>query len=109
MGSKIGTALAAAILGGSLDIVSQLLEHGADVTRVGGCYSTASGMGMYPSALDVAHSEGSIAGPILLALHRTTTGEQNPDVDPVINIISRPLFPMPYTPPNTSTLDMPQP
>ena len=97
---ELGTVLGQAIHHGSTAMVSLLLEHGADIIHVGGSYSTASGM--YPSALDAAHSEGSKAGPDLLALLETAIGEQNGqqiDIDPVENIISRPPFPMPYSQP----------
>ena len=98
--SEFGTVLGQAVYIGKTEIVSILLEGGADVMHVGGSYSTASGM--YPSALDAAHSEGSKAGPDLLALLETAIGEQNGqqiDIDPVENIISRPPFPMPYSQP----------
>ena len=103
-----GTALAAAVFGGNTDIVSLLLERGADVMHVGGSYSTTSGV--YPSALDVAHSEGSRASPTLLALlesaankNRNGPGDQqtNTTVDPADNVTSRPPFPMPYTGPSS--------
>ena len=66
VGGRYGTALAAAV---STDIVSLLLERGADVMRVGGSYLTGSGT--YPSALDVALSEGSRADPTLVVRLRT--------------------------------------
>ena len=102
VGSKYGTALAAAVFAGNTDIVSLLLEHGADVLHTGGSYLTDSGV--YPNALDVAHSEGSKADSTLFALLGTAISKHeknqttDPDVDPVTNvIISRPPFPMPYT------------
>ena len=97
VGSEYATALGGAVFAGSTDIVSLLLEHGADVMRVGGCCSTPSGV--YPSALDVAHSEGSQADPTLRALLKTAIRKPNPDADRVMDVISRPPFPMPYTVP----------
>ena len=103
--SKFGTVLGQAIYNWSTESALILLEHGADVMHVGGSYSTASGV--YPSALDVAHSEGSRADPALLALlemaiekyHGSGDQSSNPGVNPVDidDVISRPPFPMPYT------------
>ena len=101
---SLGTVLGQAIHIGSTKMVACLLEHGADLMRVGGSYSTASGV--YPSALDAAHSEGSRADPALLALLTTAISKQSgstnqlthPNVDTLDVIISRPPFPMPYNP-----------
>ena len=108
MGSEYGAALAAAVFKGRMEIVSLLLGFGADVLRVGGSYSTTSGT--YPSALDVAYSEGSKADHSLVVLLRAATTKQNgcqnqptnPNIDPANNIISRPPFPMPYMPSTAS-------
>ena len=108
VGGKYGTALAAAASCGNTDIVLLLLEHGADVIHAGGSYLTASGV--YPSALDAAHSRRSRAQPALLALLQTAIGKLNepgnqsgprhestaPNVDIVKEIVSRPPFPMPH-------------
>ena len=100
--SELGTVLGHAIHQGSTAIVSLLLKHGASIIHVGGSYSTD--FGVYPSALDAAHSEGSNAGPDLRALIETAIEEQkepgSQDVDPVEDILlSRPPFPMPYSQP----------
>ena len=95
-----GTVLGRAIYEGSEEITSLLLERGADVTHVGGSYPTSSGV--YPSALDVAHSEGSRADPTLLMLLTTETSKRNGSITNASlanNEISRPPFPMPYTRP----------
>ena len=99
---ELGTVLGRATYQWSTEIASLLLQSGADVMRVGGSYPTASGV--YPSALDVALSEGSRADPTLLALLTTAMNEQiqqndNSNVDLVHDVISRPPFPMPYTRP----------
>ena len=96
---EFGTALGQAIYQGSTEIVSILLEHGADVLRVGGSYPTSSGV--YPSALDVAHSEGSNASPFLIGeLEAAQNRRTNPPgADPVNDVITRPPFPMPCTRP----------
>ena len=95
VGGEYGTALAVAAFSGSTESVSLLLKHGADAMRVGGGYSTASGV--YPSALDVADSEGSRADTNLLALLETAITKHHAKVDSDNNVISRPPFPMPYT------------
>ena len=105
VGSKYGTALAVASLSGNTDIVSLLMEHGADVRRVGGSYSTA--LGVYPSALDVAYSQGSKADAPLLALLKTAIEQRNgpkpqPTYPTVNDVISRTPFPMPYTVPDSA-------
>ena len=100
---EYGTALAAAVFRGNTDISLLLLQHGADVVHVGGIYSTASGV--YPSALDVAYSEGSKAGPALLKVLKTAISKQNgsnnqqtsSSVDSTNHVISQPPFPMPCT------------
>ena len=93
--NESGTILGQAIYRGSTETAVLLLEHGADVMCVGGSYSTASGV--YPSALDAAHSDGSRADPSLLARLQIAMREQNGS--PVNNVVTRPPFPMPYTPP----------
>ena len=91
--SEFGTVLGRAIYNGSTEIALFLLEHGADVMRIGGHYSAASGM--YPSALDVALSQGSSVDPTLLVRLQATVREQNgPSIN---NLISWPPFPMPCT------------
>ena len=97
----LGTVLGQAIYTGSTDTALLLLEYGADIMHVGGSYSAASGM--YPSALDAAHSEGSRANPALIELLTTKQNERtkhyqptNADTDPVNDVMSRPPFPMPY-------------
>ena len=105
VGGKYGTSLAAAAFHGSTDTVSILLEHGADIRSVGGSYSTT--LGVYPSALDVAHSQGSRADPHLLALLKTAMEHRNrpkpqPTYTAVNNVISRAPFPMPYTVPDSA-------
>ena len=88
-----GTVLGQAICKGSTDMALFLLELGADVMSVGGSYSTPSGM--YPSALDIAHLDGSNTDPTLVAQLQTAIGTRiGPPVD---DVISRPPFPMPYT------------
>ena len=91
---KSGTALGQAVYKGHTEIARLLLGHGADVMRVGGSCSTA--LGVYPSALDVAHSEGSSADPTLLAL-LTTAVSNLQTTQPTTSPVSRPPFPMPYT------------
>ena len=90
--SEFGTVLGQAVYIGKTEIVSILLEGGADVMHVGGSYSTASGV--YPNALDVAHSEGSRADTKLLELLESAVHK---DFNIVDHVISRPPFPMPYT------------
>ena len=91
--SEFGTVLGRAIYNGSTEIALFLLEHGADVMRIGGHYSTASGM--YPSALDVALSQGSSVDPTLLVRLQATVRERTgPSIN---NLISWPPFPMPCT------------
>ena len=107
---KYGTALAAAAIRGKTDMVSLLLQHGADVVRAGGSYSTT--LGVYPSVLDAAHSEGSEAGESLLALLKTATPPQNgpqTNAGPVENALSRPPFPLPYVPPSLTSHASPIP
>ena len=87
-----GTVLGLAIYTSSVGAIALLLDQGADAMCVGGSYPTTSGV--YPSALDVAHS---IGGQTLLELLKTAIRKQNPNFDQVDNIISRPPFPMPYT------------
>ena len=91
--SESGTVLGWAIYRGSKEIALLLLEHGADVNRVGGSYSTASGV--YPSALDVAHSEDCSVESTLLVKLQTAIRERNGS--PVDDIVSRSPFPMPCT------------
>ena len=101
--SEFGTILGQAIYKGNTEGALLLLEHGADVLRVGGSYSTASGV--YPSALDVAHSEGVSADPVLLARLQAAASHQNGPMnqqtdsneDLVDSVISLPPFPMPYS------------
>ena len=110
VGGKYGSALAVAVLDGNMEIVSLLLELKADVMRVGGSYPTPSGV--YPSALDVAHSKDSKADPTLLVLLEDAIGQQsvnateNQPADPrassASSVISRPPFPMPYTVPSSN-------
>ena len=57
---------------GNTQIVSLVLKHGADETRVGSSYPTASDV--YPSALDAAHSDGSKADLTLLGLLEASIG-----------------------------------
>ena len=78
---------AVAAFQGKTQVVSLLLERGADIHDVGGSYLTTSGV--YPSALDVARSKDSKAFSELLAILETA----NPNVDSVNNVISRPPFP----------------
>ena len=100
-----GTALGQAIHEGSTEIALLLLELGADVMRVGGSYPTT--FGVYPSALDVAHLDGSNTDPALVAQLETAVREQSgglisrPEIGtrigtPVDDVVSRPPFPMPY-------------
>lgn len=85
MGGKYGTALAAAALNGDEQMVSLLLKCGPCAMRVGGSYSTASVV--YPSALDIIHLRDSRPNPALLALLTTAIIKQNPNVDPVGNVV----------------------
>ena len=95
--SESGTVLGQAIYEGSTQIALFLLERGADVMRVGGCYST---LGMYPNALDVAHSKGNRVNPSLLLRLQTAIRERSgPLVD---DLISRSPFPIPSTQPRCS-------
>ena len=89
---EFGTILGLAIYKRNTGVTALLLDQGADAMCVGGSYQTTSGV--YPSALDVAHSIGD---PTLLELLKTTIRKRNPNFDQVDNIISRPPFPMPYT------------
>ena len=99
-----GTVLGQAIYEGNQNITSLLLGRGADVMCVGGSYSTSSGV--YPSALDVAHSEGSRgADSTLLTLLTTAISKlnghtTNANLANLDNTRSRPPFPMPYTQPS---------
>ena len=88
-----GTVLGWAIYKGSTEMACHLLECGADVMRVGGSYPTASGV--YPGALDVAHSSGSNANTTLVVRLQSEaqTATRNASVD---DVISCPPFPMPY-------------
>ena len=88
--SEFGTMLGQAIYSGSTELATFLLEHGADVLCVGGCYPSS---GMFPSALDVAHSESSSVNPPLLLRLETAIRESGWNG----SVISRPPFPMPYT------------
>ena len=90
--SKFGTVLGQAIYRGCTKIALFLLENGADVLRVGGFYPAS---GMYPSALDVAHSEGSTVDPSLLLRLQTAIRERHGSL--VDDIISRSPFPMPHS------------
>ena len=91
-----GTLLGRAIYDGILNIKS-LLELGADVTLVGGSYPTSSGV--YPSAWDVAHSEGSSVDPTSLILLIGKQNVRTAGANLANNPTSRPPFPMPYTRP----------
>ena len=97
VGGERGTALGDAIYGMRTDVALFLLDHGADAMRVGGSHSTTSGV--YPSALDITHSESSWrVDPTLLARIKTLIGKQIPIVpgNPAVDsIVSRPPFPMP--------------
>ena len=96
-----GTVLGQAIYEGSQEITSRLLKHGADLTYVGGSYSTSSGV--YPSALDVADSEGSKASYHLCMMLKTAIRRRNghaTNANLADNAISRPPFPMPFTRPS---------
>ena len=84
--NEFGTVLGQAIYRGSTEIALFLLEHGADVMHVGGCYPAS---GLYPNALDVAYSVGSRASPALAAQLETAAQEAG--------VIFWPPFPMPYT------------
>ena len=95
--SEFGTVLGQAIHEGSTEIAFFLLERGADVMRVGGSYSTASGV--YPSALDAldaALSESSRADQTLLAWLQAAVRERS--APPVNSLLSWPPFPMPCAP-----------
>lgn len=77
--------------------MSLLLQHGADLKRVGGAYRTRSGV--YPNALDAAMAEGSVASPSLW-LANTIGHPMGPNS--ICNcsgeaLISRSPFPMPYS------------
>ena len=103
--SEFGTVLGQAIYQKRTEIALLLLDHGADIMSVGGSYPTATGM--YPSALDVARSEGCRTTPELLVRLQTAIEEQgwstnqyeDASVDPINDLRSRPPFPMPYTGP----------
>ena len=100
---RFGTILGLAIYQGKVDTTSLLVRRGADVMHIGGRYSTTSGV--YPSALDVLHSEGSRADATLLALLTTTISKLNgptTDAGLVDNATSWPPFPMPYTRPHST-------
>ena len=110
VGGKYGSALAVAVFGGHTGIVSLLLERGADITHVGGSYLTTSGV--YPSALDVAHTLGSKANRTLIALLKSEIRKQikqqsDPNLDSVGIIGSRPPFPMTSMP--STSLQHPPP
>ena len=98
IGSR-GTLLGRAIYEGILNI-ELLLELGADVTHVGGSYPTSSGV--YPSALDVAHSEGSSTDPTSLMLLISKQKVCTTDSNLANNATSRPPYPMPYTRPDST-------
>ena len=101
VGGKYGTATAAAAFSGSTGVMALLLEQGADVMRVGGSYATSDGV--YPSALDVAKSDGSGAGPALVGLLQTAIDSlptTQPNTPKFNDVGSRSPFPMPYTKPH---------
>ena len=95
--SEFGTVLGQAIYRGCTKIALFLLANGADVLYVGGCYPAS---GMYPSALDVARSEGSRADQSLLLRLQTAIRERHRSQ--IDYIISRSPFPMPYTQPHSA-------
>ena len=69
--------------------------------RVGDSYSTSSGV--YPSALDIIHLRDSRPNPALLALLTTAIIKQNPNVDPVGNVVViSASIPMPWTGPSSA-------
>ncbi|KAJ7756034.1 ankyrin repeat-containing domain protein [Mycena maculata] len=54
-GGAYGTALQAASFAGSVEVVTLLLEHGADVNAKGGMYGSALQAGSISGSLDVVH------------------------------------------------------
>ncbi|KAF8418424.1 ankyrin repeat-containing domain protein, partial [Tirmania nivea] len=91
---QFGNALGHAAYMGNTELVSFLLERGADLLHVGGMYNQTS-TGAYPTALDAALSPGSQAQSDLIAMLSGAMGYSGEFSQ--LHAQRSPPFPMPYT------------